>query len=180
MLAVVAVALGLSIGLLGGGSVRALERLNFRHEWVLVVLFVVQGVSRGRIPGTSAISTGMVIWAAASAGLMALLTFEVRETGVWAVLLGVAANLLVVLLNAGMPVVLGPGVRPSTAGASISASAGFYHLASVTSIAPALADSLPIRVMGSRFFMSAGDLLIAVGIAMFIARAMIFEPVRPV
>jgi hypothetical protein len=172
MFALIAIGVGLVVGLLGGGSPHRLGDLHLRYEWPVVVLFVLQGFARGRLVGTGATSAGMIVWVACSAVLIILVIPDWRSPGLWTVLLGMGLNLLVVLLNSGMPVVVGVGLMSTAVSSGIAASRGFYQLASSGSFAVPLTDVLMINMFGHRFLASVGDLLLVVGVATFVASTM--------
>jgi len=85
---------------------------------------------------------------------------------------GVLANLDVVLLNQGMPVVAQTASRALSA---VSRSGGFYHLATGSSLSAWAGDVLPLRVLGETQILSVGDLLLIIGVAALIASSML-EP----
>jgi len=152
---------------------RQLAGVEFSHEWLVMALFAAQGFSRGRVVGSTAMSWGMAIWTVSSVALIVILSTSWRQPGLWAATLGIGLNLLVVLLNAGMPVVLNSASDASATLATIATTAGFYRLASRATVAKSLADSLVLNIGGGRYFASVGDLLLVVGIAVFIAAVMI-------
>jgi hypothetical protein len=172
VLAGIAVVMGVVLGIAGGGSLSRLAALRLRQEWAIILLFAVQGFSRGRVAGSTAVSAGMIVWIASSVALIVILALNWRLTGMWAVMLGIGSNLFVVLLNSGMPVVLTSVRDLSAASATIATTAGFYKIASPVAIARPLADSLAVNALGSRSFASVGDMLLVVGVTVLIASTM--------
>ena len=83
---------------------------------------------------------------------------------------GVLLNVNVVLLNQGMPI--GVAATPAAI-AGIAAGGGFYHVAGLTTVAAWAGDVLPLRTMGHTYYLSPGDVLLGVGVAVLIADAMI-------
>jgi hypothetical protein len=176
VIAVGAIGVGLFLGWLGGGSVRALGSLRLRYEAVIVASFVIQGVARGRLLGTSASSAGLLIWIVTSILLMLCLLANARSPGVVMAITGVALNLIVVLANQGMPVVLATqlGVlRPS------ETSGGFYHLASQGTLGIWAADAIPLGLLGQHYYVSVGDVLLAAGVAVVVGSGMLADRQEP-
>jgi len=172
MIALVAIALCLSLGLASGGEMRGLETISLRFELPVLGLFVVQGIARGRIAGTNASSLGFAVWVLSCVVLLVLLAPDWRRAGIWVVAIGLALNLLVVLFNGGMPVyVTTPG--SIGAAASISRSMGFYQLAGPGTALALLGDVIHLGVGGFRAMLSPGDVLLAVGVVAVIISAMI-------
>jgi len=168
MVALVAVVLGVALGAICGGSIRRLGVVSLRFEWLLLVLFVVQGVARGRIVGASATSVGYLVWVASCIALLALLASEWGRAGVWVASVGMTLNVLVVLMNGGMP------VSPlGTVASGISESMGFYQLAGPGTLIAMLGDVVQLGVSGSGFLVSPGDVLLALGVTAFVMDAML-------
>jgi len=167
-----ALAIGLLLGLVCGGSVRNLGGVRLRFEWVVIPLFVVQALARGRLAGASASSLGVSIWLVGTLVLLAFLAPDWRQPGVWVSGVGMALNMLVVLANGGMPVVPPGQVPASQAAASLAQSAGFYHLAGPGTILVTLGDVLPLGMGATTTLLSAGDVLLTLGVAIYILRSM--------
>lgn len=172
MIALAAIALGLALGAASGGSVGRLEAVRLRFEVPVLLLFVVQGVARGRITGTSATSFGLLVWVASCVGLLILLVPDWRRAGVWAVAVGMGLNLFVVLINGGMPVALPNHVVVGSAAASVAQSMGFYQLAGPGTVLAAAGDVVALSFGSYRLLLSPGDILLAVGVAVLIVDAM--------
>jgi hypothetical protein len=160
--------LGMAEGVAAGGTFRGLMRLELRFEVALLVAFVVQGAARGRIAGTSATSWGMLMWVIASVLLFALLLANLKQTGAIVAAAGVLFNLLVVLANGGMPI-----TASGDAGAAVTQSAGFYHLANGGTLVPWAGDAMEYVFGDMQFMLSPGDVVLAVGVASVIAGAML-------
>jgi hypothetical protein len=176
MLAVIAIGLGIAAGVLAGGAFGRLAHLRLRHEVGIVILFVFQGLARGRIFGTRATVIGLVVWVASSLVLVVALAPSARLTGVSAVMLGLGLNLFIVLANSGMPVLLAGLGESQTAAAALATSGGFYHVAAGSTAFVSLADVLRFSVGSNKFFLSVGDLLLVVGAAMVLAKVMLTVP----
>ena len=129
MVALGAVAIGLALGWLGGGGLRGLESVKLRFEWPVLILFLVQAVARGRIASVSASRLGLILWAFSCVALVLLVAPDWRRPGIWLVAVGLELNLLVVLLNGGMPLFLPADASLGGAAASVARSLGFYQIA---------------------------------------------------
>ena len=174
MIALIAVAAGLLFGALGGGSPRGLATVRLRFQISILVLFVIQGVARGRLLSTVASGSGMFVWVAASTILVVLLRASFRQTGVMVVAAGVLLNVLVVLANSGMPVLAG-GSSQLLAKGAVARSSGFYEVATSSTLGLVVGDVIPLEVVGQTYYLSVGDVLLGVGVAVAIAAAMIGE-----
>lgn len=159
---------------MSGGVLRGIEAIRLKSEWVILAAFVVQGVARGRLLGTVASSYALIVWVAVSCLLVILLAVNHERRGALVAVAGVLINLDVVLLNVGMPVLVEASSRALTA---IAGSGGFYQLASSGTVAPWAGDALALRFMNQAEFLSPGDVLLAVGVAVMVAAAMLdFDP----
>lgn len=176
MIALLALLLGIAAGLAAGGRVRSLMDLRLRYEVALLLLFVAQGVVRGRIEGAEATSWGMPVWIVASVTLCMLLAANIEHAGTVIAATGVTLNLLVVLANGGMPVASGQG----NAGAAIAGSEGFYHLANDGTLVSWIGDAMPFALGRALFLVSPGDVLLLVGVASLVAGGMLANAGEPV
>lgn len=170
MIGLVAIVLGILLGFVAGGSIRRLAQLRFRFEPVLLFVFVVQALARGRLGVAGATTWALPIWAIASVVLSLLLGLSHKVAGAIVAAAGLLLNLDVVLINRGMPVVVSAVPR---AVAAISRSGGFYHLANAITLAPWASDALPVRVLGQIQVLSIGDVLLVIGITTIIASSML-------
>lgn len=172
MIALAAVVLGLALGAASGGSIRALDTASLRFEWPVLLLFVIQAVARGRIAGAAASRLGVSIWVCSCIALLLLSAADWRQLGIWVVGVGIALNILVVLLNGGMPVAFTSQASAGAAAVSVAPVGGFYQLAGPGTVVGVLGDVLPLSVGGYRILVSPGDVLMALGVALFIVAAM--------
>lgn len=154
MIALLAIALSLLLVPLSGGRLRALAELRLDHESLLVLLFVLQGLLRGRLPWIDDVSQWAVTaWAAVCVTLIFLLLPSRRLPGVAPLVAGLGSNVLVTLANTGMPyVATDPSVRVESA---------FYLPAHDATHLVWLGDVLPDP--SQRWLLSFGDLLLLVG-----------------
>lgn len=163
MIVIAAAALCVVLFPLIGGRVSSLTRFRMRHETLVVVLFTVQAVLRGRLPGAGEPSAWAVFgWGVAALALIGVLLPSRRHTGVMIVVLGLASNLWVILLNQGMPYVTDSRLPVPGAG-------GFYRLATSATYLPWMGDVLPDPT--GRWLLSLGDVLLLVGVIAIVLSA---------
>jgi len=173
MLAAAGILLGLSSGLASGGSFRNLRDTHLRMEGLVLVLFVLQAVARGRLAGFGATRFALWAWAVACIVLSGVLVGEYRRPGIWLLQTGLLLNALVVILNNGMPIALPNDVSREVAIAAVQQSAGFYQLANPTNLGLVLGDVFRLNLGGSVFLASPGDLLMVAGVSAFVSSAMV-------
>lgn len=167
MLAIVALVLGISLGLASGGSFAHMRDLKIRGESWILALFAIQALARGvLLPSLG--SFGIAIWATCTLVLLVLVSREFARPGMAVAALGMGLNALVILLNGGMPVVQPPMFTAEETLAAIAESSGFYVLADERTLLPVLGDVLP----AANGLASIGDVLLAVGIAVLITYSM--------
>ncbi len=164
-----ALMLGVVAGLATGGKLRWAARYPVRDPW-LVVAGVIAELAAGRW------SLGWVGGVLLVAGYGCLLAFVARNLALpsmWVVGCGLVANLVVIVRNVGMP------VRPRAvvdAGITSWARLGSvrygprHHGERLSTRLPWLDDRLPVAVFHS--VVSVGDVILAVGVALVVARAM--------
>ncbi len=175
MPALVAACWGVLLGSACGGSLRRLKLVELRYPYLLLAAFLVQGIARGRLVVPGAASWSVVIWGAVSLVLVAALLVQRDSPMLNLVAVGVALNLLVVLLNGFMPIYAGPGVDLAAATQAMSNSGGFYALGTSATIARVLADGLALPVFGHAYLLSVGDVLLLCGATGFLAASMLRE-----
>jgi hypothetical protein len=171
-LPVLALVVGVVAGLATGGKLRWAARHPLRDPW-LVVVGVIAEFLAGRW------SFGWLGAVLLVGGYGCLLAFVARNRtlrGIWVVGVGLLANLVVIVVNAGMPVrpravvdagIVGPAGLPTLHyGSRHHAEGASTHLAW-------LDDRLPIAVVHS--VVSVGDVILAVGVALVVARAMHYQ-----
>lgn len=163
--------------ILAGGDPRALRHLGLRGEGVILLLFAVQALARGRLLSPLSVSLGwnpVFPWLVVTAALMAMVLWNLQQKGMPLVLAGLGANFLVVALNGGMPV-----SRIATASlldGRLNQLMRFYELAESRTLVPYLGDviSAPTFASGARgILISAGDLLLLVGVSVLILSVML-------
>jgi hypothetical protein len=176
LVAAAAIIIAIACGMACGGSIRGLQEINLRFEVPVLVLFVAQGVARGRLAGTSASAFGLVVWVTSCLLLLVLVAPDWRRPGVWVVGTGLAANLLVVMLNGGMPITVPGWVSMDQAATSIARSVGFYALAGPGTLLAGLGDVVLLAIGSYRILASPGDVLLALGVSALIVDAMLTHP----
>lgn len=163
MLPLIAIAVGVGLGYATGGAVRSIPAPSVPQVAGLAVLYTAQAAIRGLLSGSHAV---WWVWSVIGIVLAVLLWLVPAITGARLASAGVAMNVLVVLLNGGMPVV--------TASAVVGAGAArpFYLLDPKSAVATALADVLPLRLLGQTTMLSVGDILLAIGVCAYVVLGM--------
>jgi len=172
VIALAAIILGLALGAASGGSLRRLQHVKVRHEWLVLAFFAAQAFARGRIAGSTASAFGTTLWALTCVVLLGSLWADWRQPGVWVVCVGLALNLLVVLLNGGMPIALNLETLTGDAAVTIARTLSFYQVAGPETSMAMLGDVVPLSVGAYRVLVSPGDVLLAIGVAVFLANGM--------
>lgn len=163
MAAAVGLALGAAVGLAIGGRLSNLGRLQLRYPYAFLILFLVQALSRARVlPSVHLADATVFAWGVTSVALIFLASRSFGVVpGLSLLVVGWTMNLLVVVLNSGMPVLVSSlSPRP------------FYHAANDGDLVLFLADVIPVGGM----LVSAGDLVVVVGLVTIVARGMCPTP----
>jgi len=169
MPAVVALVVGLLLGSICGGTLGNLKKPWLRFEGVVLVLFVAQGLARGRlVPWLPSASAGAGIWVGLCIALVFVLCASFNRPGVAVAITGLLMNITVVMLNFGMPV--GGNVALDLP-AVVSSDTGFYHGLSQSTIVPMMADVLPLQ-LGGTYLVSIGDVALSVAAITILISAM--------
>jgi len=170
-------AFGAAVGLTAGGRIKTLAGARLRGESGLVLMLILQGAA----PLLSALGFGRSalfwLWAATFPVLIGLCVLNARLPGMALAAVGLALNALVILLNGGMPV-FSEAIVAAGGRAFAPAARDFVHVALAPGTwGPFLADVLPVPgPSGLRGVASAGDLVMACGVAAWISAAMIERP----
>lgn len=145
-----------------GGSVRRLSEIELRGAGRIVGLFVLQGLLNSREMGHGGLGEwAVVLWGIICALLVLQVWASARTvSGLSVVATGIVLNLLVVLLNGGMPFLC----DESLGGSGLA----FYHRGGQGTVLPWLADVVPVP---GGLLVSAGDVLLATGVVSVIVRA---------
>lgn len=154
----VAAAAGLITGLLGGGSLRRLGDKRFLL-WPLLPLGVVL-----QLPLLDALGFGGLL--ASYACLVVFSLANVRFVGMGLVTIGIAANVVPIAVNRGMPVdrdaVVSAGIAPVGRLPRLHLDRK-HHLQRGDDTVMVLADIIPVRAAGE--VISFGDVVLSVGVA---------------
>ena len=171
MFVLLAVPLGVVLGLLLGGRLDRLGQLEFRWPWLAIAGLVVQVLLfapavADRIPP----DVGAVIYVLSTAAVLAAVVRNVRTPGMVLVVLGALSNLAAVVANGGVM----PTTAPALAAAGLAPTDGFSNSAVLAD--PRLAPLTDIFAIPAAFplanVFSIGDVLIALGIVVVVALAM--------
>jgi hypothetical protein len=173
MVALGALLVRLGLGLVSGGSVRNLGSLRLRHEKMLIALFLIQAVVRGRV-FPSALPGAAWVWALSSVGLVVTLALNQEAPGMLVAALGVLLNVDATLVNVGMPV----AAFGQANGEAAAGSLGLYSLLGPQTMAAWLGDVLPLEIGGQTFLLSVGDLLLIAGVVSVIVFGMVGDASR--
>ncbi|HET9443350.1 MAG TPA: DUF5317 domain-containing protein [Acidimicrobiales bacterium] len=175
MYIVVAVVVGLTVGLLAGGRLANLAERSFRAPGLLVAGLAIQ------VASSWAGSGGVALLLVSYGFLLAFAAANARHVGMMVVFVGISLNFLVIAANDGMPVrpsaiVAAGAARPEDVG-SVTFNAK-HHLETDADRLTFLADIVPVPLPGAREVVSYGDLVMAVGVADVIARWLRRRPER--
>lgn len=158
-LAALLIVLGLAAGLATGGSLRHLSQMRFERFEILFVGVLLQ-LAVTFLPWAPLEERGYIVILIASAAAALFMFFNRHLGGMALAAAGLAVNVVVIALNAGMPV---SERAIEIAGAPELEPEG-EHLALVESTKlPWLTDVIPIPIAGS--VLSPGDILLALGLA---------------
>ena len=164
LLVVLAVLAGLVLARLRGGSLDHLEALDLRRRRLVVLALLAQAA--GAVVGGPLHATGLAV----SAGLVAAFLVAnrgVRGTGL--VALGLAANALVVGLNGAMPVSTSAAARVGLSTLDVEDGLDPRHeLVDDRTRLPVLADVIALPLPLRPEVVSAGDVLVAAGLAQLV------------
>lgn len=173
MIPIVALAIGLLLGWASGGELRRLGYMNWRWSWLALALFILQGVARGRLPGSVGwAGPGVFVWGACSLVLVALLLGERRSPGMLIAAVGILLNVLVVMLNGAMPVGMPPGGTGATAAIDVALRV-FYQPLGPQTLLPVFGDVVPLPALGGWTLVSIGDVLLVVGVSVWLVAALV-------
>jgi hypothetical protein len=172
-----ALVLGLSLGLLSGGHVRGLSRLQFRWSGLILVGLLVQ-LALFSTPVTDHIGDlGPPIYALSTAAVLVAVVRNSATTGIPIVAVGAASNLVAIVANGGyMPAdphalaAIGRGLGTGYSNSTLAAEPAVRLLTDIF--------ALPTWLPFTNIF-SAGDVLIGLGVAVVIIAAMRSPAVGP-
>jgi hypothetical protein len=157
----VAMALGLGLGLLTGGSADNFGRLRFRWPWLVIGAVVVREVVL--LSPLDHVEGAQYLYALALAAIVIWTLLHLRRLrGIWIVTAGGGLNLLVILANGSrMPVA--PELAASLAQ---HGEIGQYTVMGTGTHLNLLGDWIALRPLPEAY--SPGDLVVAIGIAVVV------------
>lgn len=165
---VVAILVGVIVGFARGGRLRHLAHAHV-HWWAVLALAI--GVQVAAIVTTG--DAGVPLLLASFALIIVFTARNFTRAGMGVVLVGVAANALVIGVNDGMPVRTSAIVRAGLAEEDEIGELDFnakWHLETEDDQLTFLGDIIPVP--GAREVLSFGDLIMAVGVADVIVHLM--------
>ncbi len=168
--------LALAIALLRGGRLTNLGDIHLRAWGLLLVGFGLQSVTRF-LPDSWPDSVGVIMVLASFFLLMILAIVNRDRPGMWLAGVGVLLNFTVIALNGGMPVLAEAAkVASGFTQSNPDIVGSFKHVPlDGTTMFPAFADVIPLRLAGNGQVISLGDVFLAVGLGRFLE----FELRRP-
>ncbi|TMK18503.1 MAG: hypothetical protein E6G68_07120 [Actinobacteria bacterium] len=171
---VVAVALGIAIGLARGGSFRNLSEAELRAVPLVFIGVLLQvGSSFAEHGGLHWLPLALVLASFACVAGFAALNFHLP--GMALVAIGALCNLLVISSNGGMPVSLRAldkaGIGNPFTGAGAADVKGAHHILRPGTHLRFLADVIPITVTAN--VVSVGDIVIWAGLLLLVAELMV-------
>lgn len=158
---------GLLAGWALGGSLRRLERLPMRRLKLLFGSVLVQAIATLAFGGALYVIAIVVSFVLA----VAFVLDNPQLAGRGLIASGLGLNALVILANGAMPVVADAAARAGVNAASIARDPRHQLAESGTHLAW-LADRIPLALPWQPQVLSVGDVLVAAGVGVLVARAM--------
>jgi hypothetical protein len=171
--------LGGLFGLMTGGSIKKMAACRLRGEAILLLTLIAQSV----LPvffdlptiGAQAAVFVYALWVTCVLVVAGITAINLRSEGMPLVLVGLMANLTVILANTGMPV-LARNLELTSAGATAietGLSDSWLHVAADASTRFLfLSDVIPVHMpVGQSFMLSLGDVLLVTGLAGYLFAA---------
>lgn len=160
--------IALVIAVLRGGRLVNLGDIELKAWWLLFIALGLQAGTNWLPEGSLNLGVAMMLF---SYVLLLIMVWANRsKSGMWIAGIGVLANLIVIAVNGGMPVLAGAAEVAS--GFTISEpdfSNSFKHvLLDETSRLTFFADVIPIRLADIGEVISLGDIFLALGLGMFL------------
>jgi hypothetical protein len=176
MILLIGIVLGVLVGAVSGGHLSRLKTVHLRGETAFLVLLVLNVV----LPRLSTVNESLGIamfwtWVAGMAGIACLAFANGRRPGMAMMGVGVVLNMLVIVLNRGMPVSVEVMRAVGFAGDAATTLRGdvFHGLLGEGTRLGVLADILPVPGPSFvRAVMSVGDVVLVSGSAVFLTMAM--------
>ena len=160
--------IALVIAVLRGGRLVNLGDIELKGWWLLFIALVLQAGTNWLPEGS--LNAGVAMMLISYVLLLIMVWANRSKPGMWIAGIGVFANLVVIAVNGGMPVLAGAAEVAS--GFTISEpdlSNSFKHvLLDETSRLTFFADVIPLRLAGVGEVISLGDIFLALGLGMFL------------
>jgi hypothetical protein len=166
--------LGVALGLAAGGRLDGLTQLRLRGELVLVAVLLLQGVLPLISAGGATRHVLYWVWALTFPVMAGVCIANYRVPGIALAGVGLAMNAAVILLNSGMPVLPEAVTAAGGVMTALKTTDFAHNVATAATRMRGLADILPIPgPPGIRGVASAGDVLLACGVASAIAASLL-------
>jgi len=166
------------IAVLRGGRLGNLAEIELKLWYLLVLGFVMQGITEF-FPDDASWSrpVGVSLVLLSYLPILATIAANREKPGMWLAGIGILMNLTVIASNGGMPVMREAAqVAASTNAIVVVADYKHVVLDAATRL-PFLADVIPLRFLGEGNVLSLGDVFLAVGLGRFL-EAELRRPVR--
>lgn len=166
LLSLVTLAIAVPVGYFRGGRLGRMGDVHVRALWALAVALAAQ-IGLSAVPPDAPGTTVRGLLAGSLAAVLVFVWANRRLPGMWLVLAGFALNAAVILPNGAMP------VAPEAIeflGGDASIGQGKHRLLTEGDVLWWLGDVIPVPAL--RIIVSPGDVLLAVGVALFVNRAM--------
>lgn len=172
-LLLIAVLLGVSAGLVTGGRLRKLEEASLRGGPALVLSLVALALIQVWHPRMDDLRLVWMVWMPLALIALTVCLLNWRHSGMVLAAAGIALNGVVVAANGGMPV-CASNVPATITAVRLQLDLSWLHIPmSPSTILPFLADVIPVPgPAGFRGMASFGDLLLAIGVAHYLAASM--------
>lgn len=166
------------IAVLRGGRLGNLAEIELRWWYLLVLGFVLQGVTEF-FPDDASWSrpAGVSLVLFSYLPILATIAANRAKPGMWLVGIGILMNFTVIAANLGMPVLTEAAQIAAGTNASIIVSDYKHVTLDAGSRLAFLADVIPLRFLGQGNVLSLGDVFLAVGLGRFL-EAELRRPVR--
>lgn len=165
-LIVVTLVVAVVAGWARGGRVRHLALVRLRHPWFVALALAAQLATAA--VGAVAGGVGALLPGSSLLAVSAFLAANRRLPGVPLVATGFALNAAVILANGAMPV--SPSALRRAGGTAGPLTPGRHRLLAPGDRLPLLADVIPVPLLG--IVVSAGDVLLAAGVALLVTTLM--------
>ncbi len=166
------------IAVLRGGRFANFADLHLRYWWLLIVGFAMQAIT-GLLPATGPLANlGTILILTSYLPLLAVVVMNRHRPGMLLAGLGILANFTVIAANGGMPVL--PDAIRAASGFTVADpvfTSPKHQVFGPGTHVGFLADVIPLRVFGQGHVISLGDVLLAIGLGVFL-ESELRKPVR--